>query len=139
MSDNTELASFQNSTGDLYVPSNYSTLMADDSEGKKTVVNAMNNAVSLADYEGEPLNVIGVFTRPGVRRAREKNGVDTPCTNTTIVCDDGTAYFSQSEGIRNAVDNFIAADLFADGEVVPMKVVTSKLPNGNTRKTLVLI
>lgn len=80
-----------------------------------------------------------MFTKPGIRRSRDKNGFDTPCTNTTLVCEDGTAYFSQSEGVRNAADNFMAAGLFDEGEIVPMKLVSSKLPNGNTRKTLVLV
>lgn len=134
----TELATMD-STNDLYAPSNYSSIKPADAETRKLVVNAMNNAESLSDHEGETLNVIGVFTKPGVRRARDKNGIDTPCTNTTLVCADGTAYFSQSEGVRNAADNFMAAQLFEDGEIVPMKLVSSKLPNGNTRKTLVLV
>lgn len=136
--DNTQLAPMDNCT-DLYTPSSYSSIQATDTATKKLVVNAMNNAESLSDHEGETLNVIGVFTKPGIRRARDKNGVDMPCTNTTLVCEDGTAYFSQSEGVRNAADNFIAAGLFEEGEIVPMKLVSSKLPNGNTRKTLVLV
>lgn len=124
---------------DLYTPSSYSSIKTSDTPTKKLVVNAMNNAESLADYADKVLNVIGVFTKPGIRRSRDKNGVDTPCTNTTLVCEDGTAYFSQSEGVRNAVDNFMAAGLFDEGEVVQMKLVCSKLPNGNTRKTLVLV
>lgn len=136
--ENTQLASMDNCT-DLYTPASYSSIQATDTETKKLVVNAMNNAESLADHEGETLNVIGVFTKPGIRRARDKNGVDTPCTNTTLVCEDGTAYFSQSEGVRNAADNFMAAGLFDEGEVVPMKLVSSELPNRNTRKTLVLV
>lgn len=124
---------------DLYAPSNYSSIKPADAETRKLVINAMNNAESLSNHEGETLNVIGVFTKPGVRRARDKNGIDTPCTNTTIVCADGPAYFSQSEGVRNAADNFMAAGLFDDGEIVPMKLVSFTLPNGNTRKTLVLI
>lgn len=136
--DNTQLAPMDNCT-DLYTPSSYSSIKATDTETKKLVVNAMNNAESLSDHEGETLNVIGVFTKPGIRRARDKNGVDTPCTNTTLVCEDGTAYFSQSEGVRNAADNFMAAALFNEGEIVPMKLVSYKLPNGNTRKTLVLV
>lgn len=124
---------------DLYTPASYSSIQVTDTATKKLVVNAMNNAESLADYEGKTLNVVGVFTKPGIRRARDKNGVDTPCTNTTLVCEDGTAYFSQSEGVRNAADNFMAAGLFDDGEIVPMKLVSSKLPSGNTRKTLVLV
>lgn len=136
--DNTQLAPMDTCT-DLYTPSSYSSIKPIDTATKKLVVNAMNNAESLSDHEGETLNVIGVFTKPGIRRARDKNGVDTPCTNTTLVCEDGTAYFSQSEGVRNAADNFMAAGLFDEGEVVPMKLVSSKLPNGNTRKTLVLV
>lgn len=138
INDNIQLAPMDNCT-DLYTPSSYSSIQATDAAGKKLVVNAMNNAESLSDHEGEILNVIGVFTKPGVRRARDKNGVDAPCTNTTLVCEDGTAYFSQSEGVRNAADNFMAAGLFDEGEIVPMKLVSSKLPNGNTRKTLVLV
>lgn len=136
--ETTQLAPMGNCT-DLYNPSSYSSIKATDTATKKLVVNAMNNADSLADHEGETLNVIGVFTKPGIRRARDKNGADTPCTNTTLVCEDGTAYFSQSEGVRNAADNFMAAGLFDEGEIVPMKLVVSKLPNGNTRKTLVLV
>lgn len=138
INEDTQLAPMDNCT-DLYTPSSYSSIKATDTATKKLVVNAMNNADSLADHEGETLNVIGVFTKPGIRRARDKNGADTPCTNTTLVCEDGTAYFSQSEGVRNAADNFMAAGLFDEGEIVPMKLVVSKLPNGNTRKTLVLV
>lgn len=133
-----QLAPMDNRT-DLYTPSSYSSIKTADAASKKLVVNAMNNAESLSDHEDETLNVIGVFAKPGIRRARDKNGVDAPCTNTTLVCEDGTAYFSQSEGVRNAADNFMAAGLFEDGEIVPMKLVSSKLPNGNTRKTLVLV
>lgn len=136
--DNTQLAHMDNRT-DLYTPSSYSSIQASDKDTKKLVVNAMNNAESLSESEGETLEVVGVFTKPGIRRARDKNGVDMPCTNTTLVCADGTAYFSQSEGVRNAADNFMAAGLFDEGEIVPMKLVSSKLPNGNTRKTLVLV
>lgn len=136
--ENTQLAPMHDCT-DLYTPSSYSSVKATDTATKKLVVNAMNNADSLANHEDEVFNVIGVFTKPGIRRARDKNGVDMPCTNTTLICEDGTAYFSQSEGVRNAADNFMAAGLFDEGGIVPMKLVSSKLPNGNTRKTLVLV
>lgn len=136
--ENTQLAPMDNCI-DLYTPSSYSSIKDTDIATKKLVVNAMNNAQSLSDHEGEILNVIGVFTKPGIRRARDKNGIDAPCTNTTLVCEDGTAYFSQSEGVRNAADNFMAAGLFEDGEIVPMELVSSKLPNGNILKTLVLV
>lgn len=139
MMNNDTMITMYDQSNDLYVPSQQSTIQISDSETRKLVVNAMNNADSLSKHEGEVLNVIGAFTKPGIRRARDKNAVDMPCTNTTLVCDDGTAYFSQSEGVRNAVDNFIAAGLFEDGEVIPMKLVSDTMPNGNTRKTLVLV
>ena len=138
INEDTQLAPMDNCI-DLYTPSKYSSIKPTDAATRKLVVNAMNNAESLADHEGEVLNVIGVFTKPGIRRARDKNSVDMPCTNTTFVCEDGTAYFSQSEGVRNAADNFMAAGLFDDGEVVSMKLVSTVLPNKNTRKTLVLV
>lgn len=138
INEDTQLAPMDNCI-DLYTPSKYSSIKPTDTATRKLVVNAMNNAESLADHEGEVLNVIGVFTKPGIRRARDKNAVDMPCTNTTFVCEDGVAFFSQSEGVRNAADNFMAAGLFDEGEIVPMKLVAYKLPNGNTRKTLVLV
>lgn len=138
INEETQLAPMDKCT-DLYTPSSYSSINATDTATKKLVVNAMNNAESLCEHEGETLNVIGVFTKPGVRRSRDKNGVDMPCTNTTLICEDGVAYFSQSEGVRNAADNFMAAGLFDEGEIVPMKLVSGKFPNGNTRKTLVLV
>lgn len=138
INENTQLVPMDACT-DLYTPSSYSSIKPTDAATKKIVVNAMNNAESLADYADKVINVIGVFTKPGIRRSRDKNGVDMPCTNTTLICEDGTAYFSQSEGVRNAADNFMAAGLFDEGEIVPMKLVAYKLPNGNTRKTLVLV
>lgn len=138
INENTQLVPMDACT-DLYTPSSYSSIKPTDAATKKLVVNAMNNAESLADYADKVINVIGVFTKPGIRRSRDKNGVDMPCTNTTLICEDGTAYFSQSEGVRNAADNFMAAGLFDEGEIVPMKLVAYKLPNGNTRKTLVLV
>ena len=138
INENTQLVPMDACT-DLYTPSSYSSIKTTDAATKKLVVNAMNNAKSLADYADKVINVIGVFTKPGIRRSRDKNGVDTTCTNTTLICEDGTAYFSQSEGVRNAADNFMAAGLFDEGEIVPMKLVAYKLPNGNTRKTLVLV
>ena len=78
---------------DLYTPSSYSSIQATDIETKKLVVNAMNNAESLADYEGKTLNVIGVFTKPGIRRARaeQRRYRDTKATLDREVSLDFTA------------------------------------------------
>ena len=126
-----------------YTPSEYSTLSIKDAETRKTVLNAMNNAQSLNDAcKADPervFEVIGCFTQPGIRRARKQGDADQPCTNTTIVCADGSAYFTQSEGIRRSMDLFSASGVFDDGDVVPMKVVTKEIPGGNTIKTVVLV
>lgn len=136
MSD--EIIAYDSTTTDLYTPSQYSSFQSPDTATKKMIVNAINSAESLAQHEGETLEVVGVFTKPGVRRSRVKGQTDQPCTNTTLVCADGSAYFSQSEGVRNAADSFMAAGLFEDGEIIRMHLESRTLPNGNTRKTLVL-
>lgn len=124
---------------DLYTPSQYSSIAADTIEAKKTAINAVNNAQSLSKHEGEQLDVVGVMTMPGVRRSRQAGVPDTPCTNTYLICSDGSAYFSQSEGVRRSADSFMQMHLFDDGEVIPMKLVSNQMANGNTFKTLELL
>lgn len=128
-----------NQSTDIYEPLVYSSITIADAESRKVVANATNNAESLAEHEGETINVIGVMCKPGVRRARTKDDVDHQCTDTLLICADGSAYFTKSEGIRRAVENFLALGLFEDGEPVAMQVVTKTLPGGNTMKTLVLV
>lgn len=132
----TQLATLNN---DLYTPSQYSTLNATTVEAKKIAANAANSARSLAQVEGQVLNVVGIITRPGVRRSRAQGVPDSPCTNTYLVCEDGTAYFSQSEGVRRSADTFMQMGLFDDGEVISMKLIANKMSNGNTFKTLELV
>lgn len=127
---NTELA---------YTASNYSTININDSETRKMVANAVNNAQSLSTIGSSPFTAVGVMTKPGVRRSRDKNVPDAPCTDTVIVCADGSAYFTKSEGIRRAIDNLVGMRMFDDGEPVTMRVVESKMSNGNTLKTIELV
>lgn len=114
------------------------TLALDTIEGKKATVNAINNAVSLKDYSEVPLTLTGIITTPGSRKGR--SGLpDVPCQNTYLICEDGRAYFSQSDGIGRSA-NMIArffADVLADGVVV--KVAETKLDNGNTLKSIEVI
>lgn len=127
---------------DEYEASNYCTLKLDNSDNIKLIANAVNAADSLADTEGEELSVIGVLCRPGIRRARAKNQSDTPCTDTILICADGSAYFSKSEGVRRAIDNFVALGLFDIADVnnpITMKIEEIELQGGNTMKTLILV
>lgn len=123
----------------VYIPSQYSTLSAMGGDMRKVVANATNSAESLAEHEGEVLNVIGIICKPGVRRARTREDTDHPCTDTLIICEDGRAFFSKSEGVRRAADNFVSLGIFEDGEVVPMRMESKTIPGGNTMKTLVLV
>lgn len=130
----------------VYQASKYNTIKV-TGETVKIIANAVNSSKSLneaieaAAAEDEKLvfNVIGAITAPGIRRARDANSVDTPCTNTVLVCEDGTAYFTQSEGIRKSVDTLRSLGVFESGEAVALSVVVTKTRSGNTIKSLRMI
>lgn len=136
--ENMELATASNDMS-IYQASQYSTVEVHDAQTRKMVANAANNATSLSEIGDAVFEAIGVMTKPGVRRSRDKNAPDAPCTDCVILCADGKAYFTKSEGIRKALDNLVGMRVFEDGEPVKMRVVTSQLQNGNTLKTLELI
>lgn len=108
-------------------------------EGKKATVNALNNAVSLNDYNDTPLTIVDIITSPGVRKGR--NGQpDTPCQNTYLIDNEGRAYFTQSDGIARSANAILA--MFDVAEIhagIPTKVSSAKLANGNTIKSLELL
>ena len=125
----------------VYQASNYSTIKP-TKETIKIIANAANSARSLnAAMEAgvDVFNVIGVMTAPGVRKAREANHADTPCTNTVLVCEDGNAYFTQSEGIRKSVDLLYNLGVFDSGEAIALSVDVTESRSGNTIKSLRMI
>ena len=125
----------------VYQASNYSTIKP-TKETIKIIANAANSAKSLnaAMEDGiDVFNVIGIMTEPGVRKSRDANGVDTPCTNTTLVCEDGNAYFTQSEGIRKSADTLCKLGVFESGEAVAISVDVTKTRSDNTIKSLRMI
>lgn len=138
-----EITAYNANAIEAYTPSEYSTLSIEDKETRKVALNALNDARSLNEVtEKDPdhvFEVIGVFTAPGIRRSRQQGQPDAPCTNTTLVTSDGSAYFTQSEGIRRCIDSFMASGVFDDGEPVALKIKSVKLPNGNTIKRVVLV
>lgn len=76
-------------------------------EGKRAIVNARNNALSLNGIGNTPITVIGAYTVPGVR---SQNG--QKCVNVYLFANDGKMYFSQSQGIyRSVLDIY---DMFPD-------------------------
>lgn len=113
------------------------TLDASTVEGKLTTANALNSAVSLNDYVETPLQIVDLIQTAGIRKARDKNQIDTPCTNTYLIGADGQAYFSQSEGVARSARNILA--IFPDlNKPEGLKMVCSEmqLPNGNSIKQI---
>jgi hypothetical protein len=98
-------------------------------EGKRAIVNARNNALSLNGRGAEPLTVIGVYIAPGVRSQTGQK-----CTNVYLFGKDGNTYFSQSQGIyRSVLDIY---DMFPDFNAPDgITVAVKQTPLGGGRST----
>ncbi len=127
-------------TNDFNIPRGYiCTFDITTLEGKLTLANALNGAVSMRDVS-TPINVVNIVTTQGTRA---RTGEE--CINSYLICDDGTVYFSQSDGIARSLKVIVA--LFTDastGEFVApasvgvgLQVKTQTLANGNTLKSIV--
>lgn len=122
-----------------------STVDTSTVEGKNAMLNALNAAVSLADFDNTPIDVCDIIMRPGVRKARDKNQVDTPCVNTYLLSPDGHAYFSQSDGIARSAGVIIDPAMYpdcgrsTDKGCITVMVTSTKLKNGNTIKSLTVL
>lgn len=136
------IVNIPNADGEIaYRASNYSTIKPTKNT-IKIIANAANSAKSLnaAMEDGiDVFNVIGIMAEPGVRRSRDANAPDMPCTNITLVCEDGNAYFTQSEGIRKSADTLCKLGVFESGEAVALSVDVTKTGSGNTIKSLRMI
>jgi energy-coupling factor transporter ATP-binding protein EcfA2 len=128
-------------TSDFEIPRGYiCTLDITSIEGKMQLATALNGAESMREKVGETLRVVDIVTTQGVRARTE-----TECVNTYLICEDGSVYFSQSDGIARSVKVLVA--LFtnpATGEFmnpveqgVGFMVKEQVLQNGNTLKTVV--
>ena len=136
-----ELALRNNNTNDFAIPRGYiCTLDIKTVTGKMQLATALNGAVSMRDISDAVLRVTDFITTDGKRSRTEE-----PCTNTYLICDDGTVYFSQSDGIARSVK--VLVGIFTDPETkeftspleygVGVQVKEQELANGNTLKTLV--
>lgn len=109
----------------------FCTLAAESKRDKMIIAKAINNATSLKDVDGVFV-IVGIMTAPGIRTQSE-----TPCTNTYLIREDGTALFSQSDGIARGVKTIRA--IFTPAEIaegLKVFVVETKRDNGRTMKTL---
>lgn len=106
----------------------------DDStfEGKRAIVNARNNALSLNRIGDTPLIVVGAYIVPGVRSQTGQK-----CANVYLFGKDGKTYFSQSQGIyRSVLDIY---DMFPDFNApdgIPVAVKQTPLGGGRSTKSL---
>lgn len=106
----------------------------DDStfEGKRAIVNARNNAVSLNAHGAEPFTVIGVYIAPGVRSQTGQK-----CTNVYLFGKDGKTYFSQSQGIyRSVLDIYDVFPDFNAPDGITVAVKQTALGGGRFTKSL---
>lgn len=137
--DNSQL--IQANASDFQIPRGYiCTLDITTIEGKMDLATALNGAVSMRDQIDKPLSVVNVVTTQG---ARARTGEE--CVNTYLICEDGTVYFSQSDGIARSVKVLVA--LFTDpathefinpvSQGVGFMVKEQSLQNGNILKTMV--
>lgn len=107
--DNEQMNDITNETAQNPVDNYRNICTMDNStfEGKRAIVNARNNALSLNGIGNTPITVIGAYTVPGVR---SQNG--QKCVNVYLFANDGKMYFSQSRGIyRSLLDIY---DMFPD-------------------------
>lgn len=88
----------------------------------------------LKDHDDEVLSVIGWIVEVGYRA---RGDVQESCINTTLFTSDGHAYFTQSNGVANAMNRL--RPIFPDGPNGILKLKSSKvlMKNGNTVRTLV--
>lgn len=132
-----ELSTIDNNTSiNAYHASSFSTILPEDKETTKIIANAINAADSLNDYRGDSLSVIGVICRPGIRG---NEAGEVPCTDTTLVTEDGHAYFTKSEGIRRSIENLKDLGVFESGDPVQLKIETLPLGGGRTLKRVRMI
>ena len=126
---------------DFAIPNGYiCTVDLTTLDGKLALANALNGAVSMKDMVDVTLRVVDIVTTQGVR-----SRTGEACTNSYFICEDGTVYFSQSDGIARSLKVLVA--IFTDPVTqeftnpvslgVGIQIREQTLVNGNTLKTAV--
>lgn len=137
-----ELATVESNATLPVTPVIFKTWQDDNSvDSAVKMANAMNNPSTLSEVT-DTIAVTDIVCTKGTRKGR--NGMsDTPCINTTLLCADGSALFSQSDGVARSAS--VIATIFPDCgrsrglDYIPIRVVEKKMANGNTIKTLEIV
>lgn len=110
------------------------TVPMETTQEKLKVFALTSNPELLKDHDGEILAVIGWIVEQGYRA---RGDVKESCINTTLFTEDGHAYFTQSNGVANAMERL--RPIFPKGPMGILKLRSEKLlmKNGNTVRTLV--
>lgn len=135
--NNTEIAN----NSDFAIPAGFiCTIDTETLDGKLALANVVNSAITMRDLVDTPIMVRDIITTPGVR-----SRTGEACTNCYLIANDGTAYFTQSDGIARGLKLIVG--IFTDSRTgeftapcdmgVALVVKEQKLPNGNTLKTIV--
>ena len=109
----------------------FCTLALDNKRDKLVILKALNAATSLNDVTGT-FTIVGIMTMSG---KRPQTGAD--CINTYLILADGSAYFSQSDGIARSakrLHSMFTNDDIAEGIEVFVKIID--LEGGRKLKTL---
>ena len=93
-----------------------------------------SNPELLKDHDDEVLDVIGWIVEQGFRARGDSQ---ESCVNTTLFTSNGHAYFTQSNGVANAMQRL--RPIFPNGPMGILKIKSSKvaMKNGNTVRTLI--
>ena len=108
------------------------TFKGNDVASRRALYNALNNAKSLNANDSWPINVANIVIVAGTRAVSGDE-----CENVYLICDNGDAYFSQSNGIAKSAKELAAIFDFGDGTAIPVEVsVQQNARSGNTIKSL---
>lgn len=109
-----------------------SSMKVESKRDKIILAKALNAAKSLRECGEEPFEIIALIQQKGIRA---QSG--TECVNTYLVKRDGTAFFSQSDGIKRSAQEIMGIftpDEIAEGLMVFVRSIP--LDGGRNLKVL---
>jgi hypothetical protein len=116
-----ELASMNSGVG----PAVLSTIRGTDHASKLGTIDALTNAVPLADNLGKTINLVNVVIQ-SVEMPDERTGVIAPVPRVTLIDADGSAYHAMSAVVYTDLKNFFGILGMPHTWPAPLPVAASK-------------